>query len=252
MIWIWFENRAFSQIAQGGGPPEFARLGRDCGLATNYHGVTHPSLPNYLAAATGRSPGPIGDCQPVACPQSGQTLFAQLGASRWAAYDESMPVSCDRHTAGDYAPRHNPAVYFANIRTACLADDVNLDRLPAVLAAGKLPAFSWITPNLCSDMHNCSAATGAAWLARWLPRLVAAPQYQSGSTVIFITWDESSGASPTNRVPLFVVAPSVPAGSRVTAFANHFALLHTTEALLGLPALGSAARALVLSAGFGL
>lgn len=252
VVWIWFENRALSQVAGQARLPELLRLGAECGLATNYHAVRHPSLPNYLAAATGRDPGPIGDCEPASCPQSGPTIFSQLGSGRWAAFDESMPAPCDRITSGSYAARHNPAVYFANIRGACLESDRNLSALPRLLAGHNLPAFTWITPNICDDMHDCSAASGDAWLATWLARLVDSAAYRADSTVIFITWDESSGRSATNRVGLFVVAPSVPAGARVGVLANHFALLRTTEWLLGLPGLGAAARAPLLAAPFGL
>lgn len=252
VIWIWFENRSADQVAGRPSLPYLYRLGRECGMETDYLAIRHPSLPNYVAAASGHDPGPIGDCAPGACPQSGSTIFGQLGPAQWRSYDESMPAPCDPVTSGAYAARHNPAVYYANIRPACLRDDLPLSALPAALASGRLPAFTWITPNICDDMHDCSAATGDAWLAAWLPRILDSRQYRAGGTVVFITWDEGGGGSSGNQAPLYVVAPTVPRGARVATPANHFALLHTTEYLLGLPPLGSAAGAPLLAAPFGL
>lgn len=243
VIWIWFENASFGQVVGVPSLPYLDRLAAQCGLETDYHGVRHPSLPNYLAAATGRDPGPIGDCEPAACPQHGSTIFAQLGAGGWAAYDESMPAACDPVTSGSYAARHNPAVYFASIYPACRRDDVGLGGLATALAAGRLPRFSWITPNICDDMHSCPDPVGDSWLADWLPRILASSAYRAGSVAVFLTWDESSGASATNHIALYVIAPSVPVGARVGIPATHFALLRTTETLLGLPLLGSAVQA---------
>ena len=243
VVWIWFENRSYGDVAGQPSLPYLYRLGSVCGLATNYHAISHPSLPNYLAAATGRDPGPIGDCEPASCPQSGATIFAQLGPGGWAAFDESMPAVCDRVTSGAYAARHNPAVYFESIYPACHSNDQPFTSFASVVAAGGLPGFTWITPNICDDMHDCSSSTGDAWLARWLPVILRGPEYRSGSTVVFITWDESSGSSATDQVALFVVAPTVPAGLRVSLPASHFSLLRTTEQLLHLPPLGAAATA---------
>jgi hypothetical protein len=252
VVWIWFENRSYGDVADQPSLPYLYRLGRVCGLATDYHAIRHPSLPNYLAAATGRDPGPIGDCEPQSCPQRGPTIFAQLGAARWVSYDEGMPAVCDSVTSGAYAARHNPAVYFSSIYPACRQDDVPFSGFAAAAGSGRLPAFTWITPDVCDDMHDCSSSTGDAWLARWLPVVLDGPQYRSGSTVVFITWDESSGTSGTDQVALYVVGPTVTPGTRVGTLANHFSLLGTTERLLGLPLLGAAARAGSLAGPFGL
>jgi phosphatidylinositol-3-phosphatase len=36
-----------------------------------------------------------------------------------------------------------------------------------------MPKFSFVTPNLCNDMHDCSIATGDAWLQSWVPKITA-------------------------------------------------------------------------------
>ena len=56
VIWIWMENKSASTIIGSSQAPYLNKtVVRDCGLATNYHNVTHPSLPNYIAATSGMS-----------------------------------------------------------------------------------------------------------------------------------------------------------------------------------------------------
>src|ERR1700752_3953029 len=52
-IWIWLENHSYGTILGSSQAPYFNTLAKDCGLAANYHNVTHPSLPNYIAATSG-------------------------------------------------------------------------------------------------------------------------------------------------------------------------------------------------------
>ena len=109
---------------------------------------------------------------------------------------------------------------------------------------GGLAAFSFITPNLCDDTHDCPVATGDAWLARWMPALLSSAPYRAGDTAIFITWDEGEGGSsdacatnttdPGCHVATIVVSPSTPRGTRSALLFSHFSLLRTTEQLLGL------------------
>jgi hypothetical protein len=80
-------------------------------------------------------------------------------------------------------------------------------------------------------------------LSTFLPRLFASSEYQSGRTAIFLTWDEDDG-SDANHIATLVIAPSVPAGTRVSTTFDHYAMLRTTEELLGISAyLGHAATA---------
>ena len=54
-------------------------------------------------------------------------------------------------------------------------------------------------------------------------------------------------------MPTYVIAPSVPSGTRIGEAFTHYSLLRTTEELLGLrPLLGSAATANSMTAAFNL
>jgi len=246
VITIVMENHGFSQVE--GHSPFLNALARRCGLATDYHAVTHPSLPNYLAIVSGSTQGLDGsDCPPGAgCQTDGPSIFSQTS---WRAYAESMPGACAHENAGDYAPRHNPAVYFTAVAARCAEQDVPLPRLLSDLRSGDLASYIFVTPNLCSDEHDCQISDGDRWLARWVPRIIRSPAYRDGTTVLFITYDEDDHAED-NRVYTVVVAPSVRPGTTSGEAFTHYSLLRTQEELLGLPLLGQAATATSMRAAF--
>ena len=162
-----------------------------------------------------------------------------------------MPGNCVLNAAAPYAVKHNPAAYYTNIRTTCATSDVPLEgNLSHDITAGALPSFSFVTPNLCNDTHDCSVATGDAWLSTWIPAITAGPNYRAGNTLIVLTWDEGTGS--TNQTPTVVIAPSVRPGSVVGVRLDHYALLRSTEDLLGLGHIGAAATAPSLATAFGL
>ncbi len=241
VAWIVLENVGYSVVGSPQAPYLNSLAGR-CALATDDLAVSHPSLPNYLALTTGSTQGITDDGEPSVHPLRVASLFSQLRGD-WRTYAESMPAACDRVTSGDYAARHNPAVYFTNL-PSCAKDDVALT-LPLDLSA----AFTLIVPNVCDDMHSCPVSRGDAWLKRYVALIVASPQYRSGSLALFITFDENDGSS-LNRVPTVVVAPSVPRGLRVGTAFTHYSLLRTTEALLHLPFLAGARSASSMIKGF--
>jgi hypothetical protein len=266
VVWIWFENHSFGSIVHSPDAPFINHtLVNGCGLATNYHNITHPSLPNYIAATSGLGGAALArfrsDCNAVGpCRSRAPSIFAQ--APSWGAYAESMIKPCQLQFKAPYAASHNPAVYYRSL-TACTANDVGVGQLSQDLSADTLPAFVMITPNMCHSMHSCSVRTGDAWLAKMMATLVASPAYQAGSTVIFVTFDEGndggSNRCATNthdqgcHVPLFVISPYTEPGTRSEALFNHYSLLRTTEELLGIDTfLGHAANASSMRTGFNL
>lgn len=235
VVWILLENVGYSVVGSSEAPYLNA-LAAACGLATSYLAISHPSLPNYIALTSGSTHGITDDGEPSEHPLSGPSIFFQLHGN-WRSLEESMPVSCDRVTSGEYAARHNPAVYYPSLGSACQRDDVPLTS-PLNLSA----AFTFITPNICDDMHSCPVADGDVWLAHAVPAIIASKQYQSRSLVVFITFDENDSGT-TNRVPTYVIAPSVPRGIKVSTSLDHYSLLRTTEFLLNLSLIGDAPQA---------
>ena len=252
VVWILMENKASSKVVGSKSAPYLNSLAQHCGLATNDHGVAHPSLPNYIALTSGSTHGIADDRNPSAHPLAGPSIFSQIDAAgrTWKSYEESMPGTCRRTNSGGYAVRHNPATYYTGLRS-CAANDVSYGQLSRDLNSGSLPAFSFITPNLCDDMHDCPVSSGDRWLSQQLPLLLNSSAYRSGSTAVFIAWDEDDHTSG-NQIPLFVVAPAVRPGTSSSVSFRHPALLDLTEQLLGLPALPGAAGGAELRRTFGL
>ena len=146
-----------------------------------------------------------------------------------------MPANCSLAGSGRYAVKHNPQAYFAAAedRAACARDNVPLGdlshgELADDLAHDTLPAFAFITPDLCNDTHDCPIATGDKWLAQWIPAILASRAYKSGTTAVVVMYDE-----PT-PMPNVFIAPSVVPGTVTADSFNHYALLRATEEMLGI------------------
>ena len=223
---------------------------------------SHPSLPNYVGMTSGLGLAALkpfkSDCNPSKkCSTSAPSIFGQ--GESWKAYEEDMPSNCAPANSGEYAVRHNPPPYFARLRT-CAQFDVPYSRLAADLTRHRLPAFSFITPNLIDDMHDGTVADGDRWLARNLPVILNSPEYRSGTTVVFVTWDEGEGGTALQctantvdvgcHVATIVISPSTRPGTRSGRLFNHYSLLGTTEQLLRLPRLGRASAFPTMTSAF--
>lgn len=236
------ENHSYRSVIGTSRAPYQTMLAHACATATSYATVGSPSLPNYIGATAGSTFGIGDDAGPAAHQISADNLFRQVrdagGSAR--SYEESMPSPCALSSGGRYAVKHNPAAYFVGgaDRGACRVDDVPLSELATDVATGHLPTFSFVTPDLCDDTHDCSVSTGDAWLRSWVPKLLGSADYRAGTTALVIVYDEYT------PVPNVFIAPSVVPGTVVTAAVDHYALLRGTEEMLGLATfLGRAARA---------
>ncbi len=236
------ENKSYSQIIGSASAPYINSLAADNAVATDYHGVTHPSLPNYLALTGGQTFGVTTDCSPSSCPVDGANIADSIeGAQRgWGAYMQSMPDPCTTTSSGSYAVKHNPFVYFDDIRTnptRCNAHIVPYSNLSVDLATtATTPSFVFIVPNLCNDMHDCSVSTGDNWLKANLPTIFNSPAWKTQNSLLVITWDEDDFTT-VNKVATILIGPSVRPGYRSSTSYNHYSLLKTIEAAWGLPPL---------------
>lgn len=237
VVWIVIENRGTENITDPSQAPFLTDLAARCGIATNVAATTHPSLPNYFALTAGSTLGVTANLNPESLSLDASSIFSQLGPTGWRVYAQSMPEPCYRHNQGRYAPRHNPAVYFANLAEACQERDVPLVGSPKLSAR-----FTMIVPDLVDGMHDSSVAVGDQYLAGLLPVLLRSKQYRSGNTAIFITADEDEGTT-ANRIATFVIAPSVKPGTVSTRRFTHYSILRATEQMLGLRALRHAKQA---------
>ncbi len=274
VMWIFMENQSYGKRkGEIPGDPSAAyirrTLIRHCGSTSDYHAVTHPSFPNYLAATSGSLHGDGGLRS-----YKVRSIFSQVDPS-WRSYQEFMPHRCDRvaqagnpATGHFYVNRHNPAVFYSSepVRGDCKRFDRALGNtasgaLLRAVKAAKLPRFSLVTPGLCNDMHKlppgvkgCANPTahGDAWLATWIPIITGGRDYRKGRLVIDITWDEGNGGKLRARclnssaanciVPDIVISPYTRHKVSSTDF-SHYSLLKMTEKLLRVHFLGQARNA---------
>jgi phospholipase C len=235
------ENKPAQAVIGSIAAPYLTGLAHSYAQATHYSAVTHPSLPNYLALTSGTTAGITSDCNPPGgrCLDTGSNLAEELDAAglSWKMYAESMPAPCTRANAALYAVKHNPFLYFPGVtRSAayCRAHDVPYARFAADLAKpGTLPAFSFISPNLCDDMHSCSVAAGDRWLGANVPRILASPAFTRQRSLLVITFDEGDAAD--NVVPCVFAGPAARRGVAVATPFTHYSLLRTVEEAWGLP-----------------
>ena len=241
-IVIVFENKEANQVLGSVDAPTFNAMAKRYAVATRYYGVTHPSLPNYLALVSGSTQGIRTDCTSciVSAPNLADTL---AGAGKtWKLYAEGLPrPGFTGAFWGRYAKKHDPFLYFRDVvgvRTR-LTRVVPLTALRRDLRRGRLPDFSFVVPNMCNSMHDCSVATGDAWLRAQLPPLLALPR-----TAVFIVFDEgSSNTRGGGHVAALILGTAVRSGSRFAAVTGHYGLLRTIEQAWGLPLLGHSAGA---------
>ena len=228
---IVMENRSYGQVVGNG---YIAQLAARYGIATDYHGVSHPSLPNYLAMTSGSTWG-IADDGFHALPAGG--LGAQLTGAGidWRAYMEGMGSSCF-NSRYPYALKHNPFAYYGS---ACPPQVVPFTQFATDIGSANVPRFVWITPDLCHDGHDCSNAVANAWLSQTVPQILSTSAWRDNG-VLLITWDE--GEDSANSVLTLVIQPE-PYVHRSAKPYNHYSLLATIEDQLGLARLGLAAQA---------
>ena len=238
VIVIVFENKEEQQVIGARSAPTFTRLARTYARLGNYHGVAHPSLPNYLALVSGSTHGISTDC--TSCTVAARNLvdtMEQVGRT-WKTYAEGLPrAGFTGPFAGRYAKKHDPFLYFRDVvgSPSRLRNVVPFTQLAADLRAQQLPDFALVVPNMCDSMHDCSVRTGDRWLARTIP-----PLLQLSDTVVFVTFDE--GSVP-NHVPALALGTAVKPHVSFAPRTSHYGLLRTIEDAWGLPPLGASATA---------
>ncbi|HEY2438239.1 MAG TPA: alkaline phosphatase family protein [Solirubrobacteraceae bacterium] len=244
---IVMENHEYGDVIGSAAAPFINGLASRYASALEMYGVTHPSLPNYLALTGGSTFAISSDC--TGCSVGARSIVDQLEGAHisWRAYMEDLPEPCfTGASAGEYAKKHDPFVYYTRVVN-------NLSwcrRVVPLIALGDderrhmLPRFIWITPNLCHDMHDCSVATGDRFLSSLVPPLLRSLGPRG---VLFVTWDEGTSDAGCCRlasgghVATIVAGPGARRGARMTGPTDHYSLLATFEGLLGLPRLRGAA-----------
>jgi hypothetical protein len=168
---------------------------------------------------------------------AGQTLVDQLESKglSWKAYMQAIPAAADTSEyapvdtddAGQplprklYAQKHNPFMYFSSIRNSATRMQliVPFTQFAADIAGTSVPAFVWISPDQCHDMHGLSTANanapsvnipncaypasgldhsvialGDTFLKDTVQKIQASTAWTQHNSAIIIVWDEDDYA----------------------------------------------------------
>ena len=257
---IWMENADWTSIKGNPALPYINSLLSRGAHAENYQQVSvgggqclHPSTPNYLYAEMGADPGFRDNAAPVSHPQVTTdhltSYLARVGISV-RNYSQSVPSgSCpvDQYASAGRAVL--PLSYFGDLTgggsafdAGCIARHVPISQFATDLAAGLTPRYSLITLDDAHSGHDV-LAEGDAFLAGFVPPILASPQYANNGAV-FIVWDEGTANAGCAPLGLIAISPLAKAGYLNWVPYSHASLLRTLQAIFGVrPYIGAAATA---------
>ncbi|GAA4576737.1 alkaline phosphatase family protein [Planotetraspora kaengkrachanensis] len=230
VVVVVLENHAYSQIIGSSSAPYINSLKNGGANLTQFYAETHPSQPNYYAMFSGSTQGVTDDSCVKPGFSSAKNLASETIAAgkTWASYNEGLPsqgstVCSD--SGGKYARKHNPWIGFSNVPTSTAR---TMTQFPTNY--DNLPKMSFVVPNLCNDMHDCSVGTGDTWLKNKLGAY--ATWAKSNNSLLIVTTDEDNKLSG-NRIATVVYGAHVIAGSSSSTTYNHYNLLRTLEDMVG-------------------
>jgi hypothetical protein len=187
------ENHNYSSVIGSSSMPYLNSLANKYGLATQYYANTHPSIGNYFELTAGQI---ITNNDSFNGTVSADNVVRHLltAGKTWKAYEDSLPkVGYISPDTGNYVRRHCPLSYFSDVVNSSTQKQnlVPITQFKKDLANNALPNYSFITPNLCNDAHNCSLGTADSWLKANIGPLINSASFQSNGLLI-IVFDESA------------------------------------------------------------
>ena len=266
VLMIVEEDKSYDEVMGRSDVPYLQELTQTYGLATAMdagYPIQCPGLPAYLLLTSGDTHEVCDDRDPTGAWLDVPNLFQQVAQAglQWRSYAESMPANCTPVNTGKglYLVRHAPAAYYASEKQRCRHWHVPLGTVDAGALhddlANGLPAFSIVTPDACHNFQGLEPCpdepyrNGDEWLRRWVPQILASPDYTEGRLAVVLTWDE--GSEDDNHVVTVVISPTTRQVASVVPY-THCSTLRAVQEVLGLPLLGCAATAASWREEFGL
>lgn len=299
---IMGENKVWQRIDGSTNAPNLTRLARTYGDATHFYGEVHPSEANYVALVGGSTYGIHDDDAYYCAPGSTRPSCHGASAARyvphtidaphlgtqleaagltWKNYEQSIPEAGSLAVFGSnrasdgpgapalYASKHSGFINFASVQKDPQRAHklVGYDVLHRDLAAGTMPSFAFIIPNLCDDMHGMLPGPGVpedctydhedALIQRGdraigglVEEIMTSPVWRApGNAAIVVTFDEDDGTGRQGCCGVTPDAPSNFGGGHIATIVitnhgargvadptpyNHYSLLRTIEDAFGI------------------
>ncbi|MGE5113852.1 MAG: alkaline phosphatase family protein [Acidobacteriaceae bacterium] len=232
------ENTSYQDVIGSSAMPYLNSLAKKYALATNYFADTHPSIGNYFMITTGEIATTNDSFSGTVSADNLVRQFMKDGKS-WKSYAESIPST--GYLGGDSYPflkRHVPFSYFSDVNNSTsLADNiVPFSSFTSDLSAGKLPNFSFITPDAEHDAHDCPGGGSACplsdklaaadhWLKTNIAQLISSSTFSD--TLLIITFDEGDGSDSAHgggHVATVIISPKAKAGYQGSGLYQHESL----------------------------
>ncbi|KAJ3259282.1 hypothetical protein HK103_002480 [Boothiomyces macroporosus] len=226
---IVFENIDYEDaLAQ----PYFNRLTKQGKLLTNYHALTHPSQPNYVAMISGSTKGVRLDYDSDIDRLNLVDRFEAIGKS-WITYQEDYPISrgCFTGSERPYVRKHNPFVSFVNIQNNSerCTHIVNANILQEDIKNTNLADFIFYTPNLNNDGHDTGIDYAGEWFESFFEPLLANAIFKE--TLFIITFDENKPFGlidfKKNHIYTLLIGPGLSPGSADSSWYDHYSIIAT-------------------------
>jgi acid phosphatase len=228
VIFIWFENKDFTQIIGSPEAPYINSLRAQGTTFSNFHALGHPSYPEYIRFFSGTDNNKHDDDCIDGLPYSNPNLYTQLATKgkTFAWYSEDLPETGSTVCySGDYVERHNPTQCFSNVsmknnkRWADFPDDYS-----------QLEHVVCVSPNVQNDMHDGSIRQGDSWLQRNCSQLIS--WCKDHNSVLVVYFDENSNV-PGNRIPVVAVGQPVKTNYTDSTHYDHYNWTRTLLSMYG-------------------
>jgi acid phosphatase len=218
---------------------------------SNYWAITHPSEPNYCAAAAGENFGMDNDDFDTV-PSNVSTVVDLLDTKgiSWAEYQEDMPYpgfqgfnfSNQVTFNNDYVRKHDPLILFESVtqNATRLGLIKNFTAFDDDLQKQQLPQWAFVTPNMTDDGHDTTVTFASKWERSWLAPLLN-NSYFMENTLILLTFDEDETKAKPNKPFAILLGGAVPDSLKGTTdhtFYNHYSAISSVSVNWGLPSLG--------------
>jgi phosphatidylinositol-3-phosphatase len=251
----------------------------------------HPSLPNYIWSEAGSNLGVTNDNPPFGPGGNNQTstnlsALLQSQGTSWKSYQEDInlaknaqgnltnavlpkdqwtvplnPISgtspnytnpYNGSNQFDYAPKHNPQVYFTATNGGNNTAPSNplsshyapLQQLQVDLANNTAARYNWITPDQFNDSHTAlangftyhgvhytgdqaSIAQGDNFLSIVVPMIESSQAYKNNGAIV-IWWDETEGGDDSAHTLEEIVISPLAKGN---AYTNNILYTHSSDLL---------------------
>lgn len=237
VVVVFLENEDYRQSLK---QPFFRSLTTKGALLNNFYAETHPSQPNYIAFVSGSTVGVSGDENVNLDRRHIGDLLEAKGLT-WKNYAEGLPSPCFRGaTSKSYARKHVPFISFKNVSNnpARCAHIVSANTFVQDAKNGKLPTFSFYTPDINNDGHDTGVAFAAKAMEKTFGPLLADPKIIRNTLFVF-TFDEDD-LFHGNHILTLMAGAGIEPGSVSNVRYDHYDLLKTIEAEFGLGTLGQA------------